>query len=79
MADDVDVKLGRCVAQRRKRLGLTQARLGAAVGMNYRAIHKLECGAHPLTVSRLIKLSLALGVRPTHFLERVLGDDQARA
>ncbi len=73
MASDIDVHVGRRLRRRRRLLGLTQLKLGEAVGMRFQQIQKYECGANRVTAERLYRLAVALGVPTTYFFEGLPG------
>lgn len=69
MASEVDVHIGRRLRRRRRLLGLTQLRLGEAIGMRFQQIQKYECGANRISAERLYQIARALRVPTTYFFE----------
>jgi DNA-binding transcriptional regulator YiaG len=52
-ADKVDALIGEKIRARRKRIGFSQARLGAAIGLTFQQVRKYECGINRVTASKL--------------------------
>lgn len=65
----VDIHVGGKVRQRRTLLGLSQERLGEAVGLTFQQIQKYERGANRIGSSRLYDLSRVLDVPISYFFE----------
>lgn len=63
--EKLDGELGELVRVRRLSSGLSQVELGHAAGISYQQIQKYESGANKISVSRLFKVSDALGMRPS--------------
>lgn len=76
----VDVHVGSRVRLRRTLLGLSQEKLGEAVGLTFQQIQKYERGANRIGASRLFEFSRILDVPVSFFFddmsERVGGDSQ---
>ena len=72
-ARDADRHIGARVRERRIVLGLTQQRLGEAIGVTAQQAHKYEQGINRITAGHLYLLARALGVGIGHFFEG-LGD-----
>lgn len=72
-ADPVDIHVGRRLRQRRSLLGLSQDKLGRAVGLTFQQIQKYERGANRVGASRLLQLSRALAVPVAYFFEDAPG------
>lgn len=68
-AHRVDRHVGGRLRRRRRQLGRSQAKLGAALGVSFQQIQKYERGANQLTATRLLALSEALGVPIGYFFE----------
>jgi ribosome-binding protein aMBF1 (putative translation factor) len=62
-------ELGEAVRLRREELGMTQAQLAAAVGMQQPAIARFEAGGTMPTIVMLERLARALGMRLTVEME----------
>ncbi len=73
VADPVDIHVGRRLRQRRALLGLSQDKLGRAVGLTFQQIQKYERGANRIGASRLLQLSRALAVPIAYFFEDAPG------
>src|SRR5215475_8955564 len=58
----IDVHVGSRVRLRRNMLGLSQAKLGEAIGLTFQQVQKYEGGAHRIRASRLHDLSRVLDV-----------------
>lgn len=67
MRDDVDMLVGRALRHRRRLLGMTQAQVGAAVGVRFQQIQKYECASNRLSVAMLWKLAGVLDVDVAYF------------
>jgi transcriptional regulator with XRE-family HTH domain len=59
-----DVEIGDRIRIRRRLAGLSQATLGAAVGVSYQQIQKYETGANRVGGSRLAAIARELRCRP---------------
>lgn len=75
----VDVHVGSRVRLRRTLLGLSQEKLGEAVGLTFQQIQKYERGANRIGASRLFEFSRILDVPVSFFFDdmadRVLGNN----
>lgn len=67
--DPIDVHVGSRVRLRRTLLGLSQQKLGDALGLTFQQIQKYERGANRIGASRLYRLSRILDVDVTYFYE----------
>jgi len=67
----VDIHVGSKVRQRRTLLGLSQEKLGEAVGLTFQQIQKYERGANRIGSSRLFDLSRVLDVPVSYFFEDI--------
>ena len=65
----VDVPVGVRVRQRRTLLGMSQEKLGSAVGLTFQQIQKYERGANRIGASRLYEFSKVLDVPVSYFFE----------
>lgn len=65
----VDIHVGSRVRLRRTLLGLSQEKLGEAVGLTFQQIQKYERGANRIGASRLYHLSRVLDVPVSFFFE----------
>ncbi|MQX35782.1 helix-turn-helix domain-containing protein [Roseospira navarrensis] len=65
----VDVHVGARVRLRRTLLGMSQERLGEAIGLTFQQVQKYERGANRIGASRLWDLSRVLDVPMGYFFE----------
>jgi transcriptional regulator with XRE-family HTH domain len=61
----VDVRVGARLRLRRNMLGLSQEKLGEAIGLTFQQVQKYERGANRIGASRLYELSRVLDVPVT--------------
>lgn len=76
--DPIDIHVGSRVRLRRTLLGMSQEKLGDALGLTFQQIQKYERGANRIGSSRLFKLSQILDV-PVSFFFDDMPDDVERA
>jgi transcriptional regulator with XRE-family HTH domain len=69
VADPVDVHVGSRVRLRRTLLGLSQEKLGEAVGLTFQQIQKYERGSNRIGASRMYDLAHVLDVPVAYFFE----------
>ncbi len=67
----VDVHVGARLRQRRTLLGMTQTRLGEAIGLTFQQMQKYEKGTNRVSASRLFYLSRVLDVPVEYFFEEM--------
>jgi transcriptional regulator with XRE-family HTH domain len=67
----VDVHVGKRLRLRRTLLGMSQEKLGEAIGLTFQQVQKYERGANRIGSSRLYDLSRALGVSVAYFFEEM--------
>ena len=67
----VDIHVGARVRQRRTLLGMSQEKLGGAVGLTFQQIQKYERGANRIGCSRLYEFSKVLDVPIDYFFEEM--------
>lgn len=65
----IDVYVGSRVRLRRTLLGMSQERLGQAIGLTFQQVQKYERGANRVGASRLYELSRVLDVAVSYFFE----------
>jgi transcriptional regulator with XRE-family HTH domain len=65
----VDVHVGSRVRLRRTLLGMSQEKLGEAIGLTFQQVQKYERGANRIGASRLFDLSRVLDVPVSFFFE----------
>ena len=75
--DPIDVHVGSRLRMRRTLLGMSQMKLGEALGLTFQQIQKYERGANRIGSSRLFKLSKILDV-PVQFFFDELKDHQGQ-
>src|ERR1700689_1524778 len=67
--DPIDVNVGSRVRLRRNMLGLSQEKLGDALGLTFQQVQKYERGANRIGASRLLELSRVLDVPVAFFYD----------
>lgn len=67
--DPIDVHVGSRVRLRRTLLGMSQEKLGKALGLTFQQIQKYERGANRIGSSRLYRLSQILDVPVSFFFD----------
>ncbi|HXO03426.1 MAG TPA: helix-turn-helix transcriptional regulator [Stellaceae bacterium] len=65
----IDVHVGSRVRLRRNMLGLSQEKLGEAIGLTFQQVQKYERGANRIGASRLMELSRELDVPVSFFFD----------
>lgn len=65
----IDIHVGARVRLRRTLLGMSQERLGEALGLTFQQVQKYERGANRVGASRLFELAKALGVPVSYFFD----------
>jgi transcriptional regulator with XRE-family HTH domain len=70
-ADPVDVHVGRRLRLRRASLGMSQDRLGEAIGLTFQQIQKYERGINRIAAGRLYEIGHVLGVPVAFFFEEM--------
>jgi transcriptional regulator with XRE-family HTH domain len=70
----VDVHVGARVRLRRTLLGMSQEKLGEAIGLTFQQVQKYERGANRIGASRLFDLSRVLDVPIAYFFEELGGE-----
>src|ERR1700746_100348 len=66
-----DVHVGARVRWRRTLLGMSQEKLGEAIGLTFQQVQKYERGANRVGASRLYDLSQVLDVPVSYFFEEI--------
>jgi len=69
----IDVHVGSRVRTRRMLLGMSQDKLGEAIGLTFQQVQKYERGANRIGASRLYELSQVLDVPVAYFYEEMNG------
>ncbi len=67
--DPIDMHVGKRVRGRRVGLGISQTKLGQAIGVTFQQIQKYENGANRIGSSNLYKVAKALDVEVSYFFE----------
>lgn len=67
----VNQEIGGKIMNRRKKLNITQAQLGGAVGLTRTSVVNIEKGVQGITVYNLLKVCSILKSKPTDFLPKV--------
>ncbi len=70
----VDVNVGKRLRVRRTLLGMSQEKLGDALGITFQQLQKNERGANRIGSSRLFELSRILDVPISYFFEEMPAD-----
>ena len=71
MSDDTIKAFGQVLQQTRKQLGMSQAGLALASGLDRAFISKLELGKKQPSLLTVFQLATALGLAPSGLLRRV--------
>ena len=72
-AEEINLALGKRLAERRKALGLSLAQVSRRCGVSLQQIHRYETGHTPLSVAMLVQLSKCLDAPLSHFFEVLEG------
>jgi transcriptional regulator with XRE-family HTH domain len=72
-ANAIDVHVGGRLRMRRMMLGMSQKKLGEALGITFQQVQKYEKGINRMSASRLQQAADALGVAVPFFFERAEG------
>lgn len=75
----IDVHVGSRVRLRRTLLGMSQEKLGEAIGLTFQQVQKYERGANRIGASRLFDLSRVLDVPVSFFFDDMPDDDEGPA
>src|SRR5689334_5684014 len=65
----IDIRVGARLRLRRTMLGLSQEKLGEAIGLTFQQVQKYERGANRIGASRLYELSRVLDVPVSFFFD----------
>jgi len=65
----IDVHVGTRVRMRRMLLGISQEKLGEALGLTFQQVQKYEKGTNRIGASRLQQIAKTLNVPPSFFFE----------
>ncbi len=75
----VDAHVGDRIRVRRTLMGMSQEKLGEALGLTFQQVQKYENGANRVSASRLFQLSKILNVPVSYFFENVPVDAASHA
>jgi len=67
----IDVHVGRRIRLRRTLLGMSQEKLGKAIGLTFQQVQKYEHGANRVGASRLFRIAQVLGVPISFFFDEI--------
>ena len=68
--DQIDLETGITLRRLRKERGLSQQRLGEALGITFQQVQKYERGTNRISASMLVKAARILSVQPGDLLPR---------
>jgi transcriptional regulator with XRE-family HTH domain len=66
------IRLGKAIAERRRREGMTQAQLGKAIGITLNSVSRIETGKAELSQGRLGNIAAALGTTAHELLAQAV-------
>src|SRR3954468_5338589 len=75
----IDIRVGARLRLRRNMLGLSQEKLGEAIGLTFQQVQKYERGANRVGSSRLYDLSRVLDVPIAYFFDEMPGAVQDKS
>jgi len=75
----IDVHVGSRVRLRRTLLGMSQEKLGDAIGLTFQQVQKYERGANRVGSSRLFDLARVLDVPVSYFFDEMSASTSARS
>ncbi len=75
----VDAHVGRRVRERRREIGMSQTKLGNALGIAFQQVQKYEVGANRVAAGRLWDIAKALEVDVGYFFEGIEGRAKRKA
>jgi transcriptional regulator with XRE-family HTH domain len=70
-ANPIDAQVGNRVRLRRMLIGMSQEKLGEALGLTFQQVQKYEKGVNRIGAGRLFQVARILGVPITYFYEDV--------
>jgi len=73
----IDVHVGQRIRLRRTLMGLSQEKLGEALGLTFQQVQKYERGANRVSASRLLELSRVMNVPVSFFFDGAPGEPAA--
>ena len=75
----IDVHVGSRIRLRRTLLGMSQEKLGDAIGLTFQQVQKYERGANRVSSSRLFDLTRVLDVPVSYFFDEMSASISARS
>ena len=75
----IDKHVGSRVRMRRVLIGMSQEKLGEALGLTFHQVQKYEKGTNRIGASRLQQISTILGVSVSFFFEGAPGEESGKA
>ena len=73
-ANPIDVHVGNRVRMRRMLIGMSQEKLGEALGLTFQQVQKYEKGSNRVSASRLYQMGQILGVPVQFFYDDLPGN-----
>jgi transcriptional regulator with XRE-family HTH domain len=73
----IDKHVGSRVRMRRMLLGMSQEKLGEALGLTFQQVQKYEKGTNRIGASRLQQISKTLNVPPSYFFEGQAAEERS--
>jgi transcriptional regulator with XRE-family HTH domain len=70
-ASEIDTLVGSRIRARREALGISQGRLGRALGVTFSQVQKYEKGSNRIGAGRLFQVAALLGVPVQYFFEGI--------
>ena len=67
----IDVEMGAVIRTQRIYLGVSQDKLGQAMGLTFQQVQKYERGANRISVSRLFDIATCLQTTPAELLAKI--------
>lgn len=71
----IDAALGRVIRALRTEAGMTQSDMGQAIGVSFQQMQKYESGLNRVSVSRLMRIALVLGIPASAILARLESEE----
>lgn len=66
-ASPIDIQVGERIKLRRRAIGMSQERLGQALGITFQQVQKYEKGTNRVGASRIMNIATVLGMPVSHF------------
>lgn len=73
----VDIHVGNKIREARLLCGMSQTKLGTALGVTFQQLQKYEAGTNRVSASSLFEIAQLLGVKPDAFFEGYLEKQSA--